>query len=138
MNIDYHTKEFTYTLRPDNIIEVNTHKDFNGNYALSEVEKNLNILKEVINNKPRCLILHFPDKYVKKDILKQYISPAKYVVARAFLTQSFPSRLIGNLYLTLAERFLKEDVPSKIFSEKEEAIEWLKKELIKVSVSSAS
>jgi len=125
MNIDYHTSEFTYTLRPNSIIEVKTHKDFDGNFALEKVEKNLQILDGVIDKKPRGLILYFPDRYVNKNILKKYSTPPKHVVARAFLTQSFSSKLIGNLYLTLIERFSKEQVPSKIFSKESEAVQWL-------------
>ncbi|WMX12157.1 MULTISPECIES: hypothetical protein [unclassified Aureispira] len=127
--MDYHTKEFTYKLRPDDIIEISMRKDFEGNLVLEEVEENLRILDEVIGGKPKGIILHFPEKYVKKEVLKQYTEPPKHVVARAFLTQSFASKLIGNLYLTLIQRFIKENIPSKIFSKKQEAIEWLTKEL---------
>ena len=127
--MDYHTKEFTYKLRPDHIIEISMRKDFEGNLVLEEVEENLRILDEVIGGKPKGIILHFPEKYVKKEVLKQYTEPPKHVVARAFLTQSFASKLIGNLYLTLIQRFIKENIPSKIFSKKQEAIEWLTKEL---------
>jgi hypothetical protein len=132
MNIDYHTKEFTYTLRPDDIIEINTHKDFDGNFTLEKVDKNLRVLDEVIDAKPRAFILHFPDKYVNKEVLKKYSEPPKHTVARAFLASSFAAKLIGNLYLTLIQRFAKNQIPSKIFSEKEEAILWLKIELKKI------
>lgn len=131
MNIDYHTKEFTYTLRPNDIIEIKTHKNFDGNFKLEKVEENLRILDTVINGKPKCLILYFPDKYVNKNVLKEYSSPPKHIVARAFLTQSFPSKLIGNLYLTLINRFAKDEVPSKIFSKESEAVLWLESELSK-------
>jgi len=131
MNIDYHTKEFTYSLRPNDIIEIKTHKNFDGNFKLEEVEENLRILDTLINCKPRCLILYFPDKYVNKNILKKYSSPPEHVVARAFLTQSFASKLIGNLYLTLINRFVKDEVPSKIFSKENEAVQWLETELSK-------
>lgn len=132
MNIDYHTEEFTYTLRPDNIIEINTHADFDGNFTLEKVEENLRILDDVIDGKPRAAILHFPDKYVKKEVLKKYSTPPKHFVARAFLAQSFSAKLIGNLYLTIIQRFVKDEIPSKIFSEKQAAIEWLLKQLAKV------
>jgi hypothetical protein len=75
MNTHYHTKEFTYTLRPDKIIAVNLHKNFNGNFDLGEAEKNLRLLDKVIGAKPKCLLLHFPNKYVKKEIMKEYIQP---------------------------------------------------------------
>lgn len=132
MNLDYHTEEFTYTLRPDSIIEINIHKDFDGNFALEKVEENLQLLDEVIDRKPRALILHFPDKYVKKDILKKYSEPAKHVIARAFLAKSFAAKLIGNLYLSVVQRITTNEIPSKIFSEKEEAINWLEKHLSQV------
>ncbi|CAA6804538.1 MAG: Unknown protein [uncultured Aureispira sp.] len=129
MNIDYHTDEFTYTLRPNDIIEVKTHANFDGNFQVDKVEENLRILDDVIDKKPRTLILYFPDKYVSKAVLKKYSTPPKYIVARAFLTTSFASKLIGNLYLTLINRFVKDGIPSKIFSQENEAVLWLETEL---------
>jgi len=131
MNIDYHTSEFTYTLRPNNIIEVKTHSDFDGNFVLDKVEENLRLLDKIIDKKPRGLILYFPDKYVNKNIIKKYSATPKHVVVRAFLTQSFASKFIGNLYLTVADRFAKEKVPSRIFSEESDAVEWIELELAK-------
>ena len=135
MNIDYHTEEFTYTLRPNDIIEIKTYKKFDGNFTLEKVEENLRILDEIIDGKPKCLILYFPDKYVNKNVLKKYSIPPKHIVARAFLTQSFASKLIGNLYLSLINRFAKDEIPSKIFSKEDEAVEWLETELAKKKVT---
>jgi hypothetical protein len=133
MNIDYHTEEFTYTLRPDDIIELSIHKDFDGDFSLENVAGNLQLLDDVIDGKPRALILHFSDKYIKKEVLKKYSDPREYVIARAFLAKSSAAKFIGNLFLNMIQRFSKNEIPSKIFSKKEEAVVWLKEMLKKAA-----
>lgn len=66
----YHTKELTLKVRPDDIIEISTHADFKDSYSLEAVEENLSALKKAIAGKKRATLLHFPDVYVKKEVLK--------------------------------------------------------------------
>lgn len=133
-NIVYHTKELTFTVRPDDIIEISPFVDFKDDYSLKFVKKNLAVLKEAIAGKKRATLLHFPGVYVKKEVLKGYANSELRTVASALLAKSFASKLVGNLFLSLTGRFnakLK-DRPTKIFTDKEAAIEWLLEELKKV------
>jgi hypothetical protein len=123
----YHTKELTFKVRPDNIIEMSTHADFKGAYSLEAVEENLSALKEAIAGKKRATLLHFPEVYVKKEVLKKYANSDLHTVATALLAKSFSSKLVGNLFLSLSGRFNEKlkDRPTKVFTDKEAAIEWL-------------
>jgi hypothetical protein len=133
-SIIYHTKELTFVVRPDDIIEMSTNINFKGTYSLEAVEENLNVLAEAIAGKKRATLLHFPDVYVKKAVLKEYANSDLHTVASALLAKSFASKLVGNLFLSLTGRFnakLK-DRPTKIFTEKEAAIRWLLEHLAKI------
>ena len=133
-NIVYHTKELTFTVRPDDIIEISPFVDFKDSYSLKFVKKNLAVLEEAIAGKKRATLLHFPGVYVKKEVLKEYANSELRTVASALLAKSFASKLVGNLFLSLTGRFnakLK-DRPTKVFTEKEAAIEWLLEQLAKV------
>lgn len=125
--IYHHTKELTFAVRADDIIEISTFKDFDGAYSLEAVEENLAVLEKAIAGKKRATLLHFPDVYVKKQVLKEYANSDLHTVASALLAKSFSSKLVGNLFLSLTGRFnekLKRR-PTKVFTDKETAIEWL-------------
>jgi hypothetical protein len=129
----YHTKELTFTVRPDNIIEMCTNANFKGSYSLDAVEENLAVMEEAIAGKRRATLLYFPDVYVRKEVLKEYANSDLHTVASALLAKSFASKLVGNLFLSLTGRFnakLK-DRPTKVFTEKEAAIKWLLEHLAK-------
>ena len=130
----YHTKEFTFVVRPDDIIEVNTHIDFQGAYSLESVEENLAVLEEAIAGKPRATLIYFPDVYIKKEVLREYANSDLRTTASALLAKSFASKLVGNLFLSLTGRFNEKikNRPTKVFTDKEAAIKWLLDHLAKV------
>lgn len=136
----YHTKELTFTVRPDNIIEISPFSDFKGDYSLKFVKKNLAVLEEAIAGKRRATLLHFPGVYVKKEVLKEYANAELHTAASALLAKSFSAKLVGNLFLSLSGRFNKKikTRPTKVFTDKETAIQWLLEQLEKVPVSSSS
>lgn len=128
--MEYRTKEMTITLRSDNII-VNT---FNENITELTVEgatetfEVLSMLNE-INEKPKGGISVMPPFYVNKKIIKMYTTTEVLIpVALGIVANSFASKLIGNLFLTLRKRFWssKEDYPIKVFGDQEDAIKWVK------------
>lgn len=128
------TKELQCTVS-DNIIEIETRKDFQGDYSVDNAEANKQLILDAIQEGENALILHFPDRYVKKDILKCYADEQyDHVVATALLAHSFSSKLIGNIFLTLKERFSKNKppYPMKVFDQREEAIKWLKEHFTQV------
>jgi hypothetical protein len=127
----YHTKELTFIVRPDDIIEMSTNVDFKGAYTLDAVEENLTVMEEAIAGRKRATLLHFPNVYVKKEVLKEYANSDLHTVATALLAKSFASKLVGNLFISLTGRFNEKlkDRPTKIFTDKEIAIEWLLEQL---------
>lgn len=129
----YHTKELSFTVRPDNIIEISPFPGFKDDYSLKFVKKNLAVLEEAIAGKRRATLLHFPGVYVKKEVLKEYANSELRTVASALLAKSFPAKLVGNLFLSLSGRFNKKlkDRPTKVFTDKDAAIKWLLEQLEK-------
>ena len=126
-NIIYHTTELTFVVRPDNIIEMGTNVNFKGTYSLDSVEENLKVLEKAIAGKRKATLLHFPDVYVKKEVLKKYSNSDLQTIATALLAKSFASKLVGNLFLSLHGRFNEKlkDRPIKVFTKQEVAVEWL-------------
>lgn len=125
--MEYHTKELTFVVRPDNIIEIKSNKNFHGEYAMEEVENNLAMFKKAVDGKTRGTLLYFPEHYVKKEVMKCYANSTLKTAATALFARSFSSKIIGNLFLSLRKRFSKSNdiPPTKVFTQKEAAIQWL-------------
>lgn len=127
-----HSKEFTYTLRPDNIVEINPHKDFDGDFSLEEIDNNLAAFEKVKNDKIVGSLIDLTGISVKKEVLKEYSDQDYGVIASALVTGSFNSKFLGNTFLAMALRFsLKKNIPTKVFKEKDAATEWLLEQLEK-------
>jgi len=127
---EYKLKEMTISLTADNIVE----SIFNENVkelTMEGVEESMNALRALnkINSKPKGGLTEMPSFYVNKKIVQQYTTTNVLMpVALGIVAESFAARLMGNLFLTLRERFWssKEDYPVKVFKEREEALEWVR------------
>lgn len=125
------TTEITVTLRSDNIV-VTKINDGITELSLEGVESVITATNAVhnVNNEPKAALMYMPTFYVKKDIVRGYASNrAVEVVAVAIVANSFASKIIGNLLLTMRSRVLKltnEKIePSKVFMNEESAVNWL-------------
>ncbi|BDS11751.1 DUF7793 family protein [Aureispira anguillae] len=129
--MEYHTKELTITVRPDDIIEIATNKNFKGEYSIEAVAENLATFEKAVDGKVRATLLHFPDHYVKKEVMKGYANSEISTAATALFAKSFASKLIGNLFLSLRKRLVQSRTipPTKVFTDKKNAIEWLLKHI---------
>lgn len=82
----------------------------------------------VSGGKPYCIFIH-ADPFTsittearKMISSKEYLNETK-AVAKAIMVQSLPQRIICNFYL----RFNKPHLPTRLFTDKESALEWLRK-----------
>lgn len=127
--MQHHTKEFTFTIHPNSIIEIRTNENFEGDYTLEGAKENITVLHALLGQKTSAIIAWMPDTYMKKEIIKYYNSFELPNIATALITKSFASQLIGNLFLTLRTRLLpsakKLNNPVKIFKKEQEAVDWL-------------
>ena len=126
MTIQLESKKFkTYTvsLRDDGLIQIEI-------YPEAEVD-----LDEVIEGTDYIMSVVKEDKFPVLFIANEFSVPSKesrdylakkeslpYSLADAYLIHSFPQKLVGNFYLKVN----KPGRPTKIFTDKDEAIAWLK------------
>lgn len=125
---EYKVKSGTVILRSDDIVELINDKDWNETDTL-EVARNITAgIREAIDGKPRGLMIEVPNRYTKREILKHYQNSELGAVARALILNSFATKVVGNLYLKLSKEKPNEAgrvVPTKLFTNKEEATKWL-------------
>jgi hypothetical protein len=121
----YHTKELHVTMHSNNIMEIAATEESKGVLTLEEVANNLAVFEEATNGKTTAVLVHISTSYVKKSVLKAYSDLDYGIIATALVVNSYASKLIGNLFLTLVLRFSSKQVPTKIFMDKEKAIKWL-------------
>jgi hypothetical protein len=131
---EYKTKAMTIILRSDDIVQLVENKDWTGTDTLETAGEVTSIMKEVIDNQPRAILVEVPNKHSPKEILNHYQVVEVGDVARALLLNSFGAKVMGNLYLKLLGGKSNEAgrvVPTKLFTKKEEAVEWLLEEIKK-------
>lgn len=125
ITMKYHTKELHVTMHSNNIMEIAATEESKGVLTLEEVANNLAVFEEATNGKTTAVLVHISTSYVKKSVLKAYSDLDYGIIATALVVNSYASKLIGNLFLTLVLRFSSKQVPTKIFMDKEKAIKWL-------------
>lgn len=92
-----------------------------------EALENVKIFKELIDGAPRLMLIDVTHiKSMTRGAREIYakISNEKNVIAIALLTKSLVSKIVGNFFIG----FNKPVVPTKLFVDKTEAREWLKKQ----------
>ena len=113
----------TVTLRDDGI--VNTYVDLREAVSLEQAKELTDAYIKITNGK-RTPHLFTANKFViiEKDVMEFMRDVANnYGKADAFVIDSLPQKIVGNFYL----KFVKPQVPTKLFRTEEKAIEWLKK-----------
>jgi hypothetical protein len=133
----HETKEIIVTLTPENIVETKTNVGVTELTleASAEVIRGMNKIY-AFNKRPKGSLIIMPSFYIKKDVLKAYISNEKMnYVALALVSNSFASNLIANVLLAVRDRVksLKNKTvePSKVFRDRADAVKWLTEEIQK-------
>lgn len=133
----HETKEITVTLSPENIVETKANEGITELTleASAEVIRGMNEIY-ASNKKPKGSLIIMPPFYIKKDVLKVYITNEKMdYVALALVANSFASKLIANVLLSVRDRVKglknKKVEPSKVFRDRADAVKWLTEEIEK-------
>lgn len=117
-------KKSTHTLLEPHIIEmkVNEGEFFEVEDVVHSHEAHMNLSKEDFF----CVLLDTSDSFftvspeAKKKIgSKEY---ARHLYASAFVVNSLATRLAGNFFI----RFVKPEAPTRLFSDRETALNWLR------------
>lgn len=124
------TKEFTLELLEKNII---SHK-VNLNCTRLTLEGAIEVIEQIkdlipIDSKPTKLLTYVAPFYVKKQIVKLFISSIPIPISCiALVCPGYISKYVAGLAIKMHKRFNKEDhdqTQIQIFIKEDEAIEWL-------------
>ncbi|BDS11752.1 hypothetical protein [Aureispira anguillae] len=135
--MQYHTKEMTVTLRPDNILAVKINEGCN-ELTTEGTEECLQAMTKALalNDHPKAMIFWMAPFYVKKEVIKSYSTSEFDEVAVALVCHSYISKFVASVALKMRERFTSsehtnQNAPIKVFLKEEEAFEWLQECLAK-------
>lgn len=80
------------------------------------------------DDKPKVMVSHVASLYIKKEVLKVFVDNPMpdNLLANGLVSSSFLARNMASIILKMRERFVKDDIPMKIFSTEAEAIEWVR------------
>jgi hypothetical protein len=131
------TKELSFTLRPENIVETKVREGIT-ELTLDEVDNITAAVNEVydLDDRPKASLVIAPPFYMKKEVLRAYSAKTEMrYIALSLVANSFSARLISGVMLGVRHRVAviqdKKTAPSKVFADKEKAVEWLVAQLEK-------
>lgn len=130
------TRAITILVRPDGIVEMHTNEGWDQPDTVDVAKENIAMLTKAVDGKPRALLSYMPSTYMSKAVMACYDNAEIGEIASAMLTTSFGSKVIGNAYLKLTGKSTKSSevtgkAPVRIFSKKEDAVDWLLLEIAK-------
>ena len=127
--MEFKTDSLIYTLRPDNIVEITPNPDWEGNPTIEEVDKNIALMRKLLDGQGRATLTELSNTYVDRKILEHYNKNPTGQVAAALLTNSFGAKVMGNLILKLIKKAKSLDSPVKMFTDKAKAEMWLLRQI---------
>ncbi len=114
---------FTVQLRSDGIVHSHTHGDIE--FDIESLKKFTIEMGKLTHNKKAPLLLTLDDFAIPPVDTREYWAlkdSCPYASAEAYITSSIGHKLIGNFYLKLN----KPGRPTRLFTNKNEAIKWLR------------
>lgn len=124
----FSTPSMHLILRADDILEMAVPSNWKEPDTLETARENVALLFQVLEGK-NCAILVEPiNNHLNREILACYREVGKKSTATALLTNSFSSRIVGNVYLKLMKMTIgtkRPTRPIKLFNNKEDATQWL-------------
>ncbi len=131
------TRSMTLRRTPDGIISMATTEGWDKTDTLETAKENVVIMREITKDQPCAFLVEPHASYVSKEVLQHYNEAKIETVATAMVTNSFASKVVGNLYLKIMSMVpagdqKAKDYPIKLFSKREEAVKWLQ-ELIQAA-----
>jgi hypothetical protein len=114
---------FTIKLRSDGVIHSHTSSAIN--FDINSLKEFNVVMAKMLNNKMAPLLITLDEFAIPPDDTRDYWAKKEscpLALADAYVTASLGHKIIGNAYL----KFNKPGRPTKIFTNQESAIEWLK------------
>lgn len=125
----WNNDEASIFLREDNIIFIKFNKELK-ELSVPAMEECAAKVQQMMkfNGRPKVLFFHMPEIYVSKQVIRCYADTVFKEAGIAVYCESFSSWLMGNIGVTIRQRFMKSNpaagAPAKAFKNKEEAIKW--------------
>jgi hypothetical protein len=117
----------------DSIVQVKYLENWKGEDNLETAQQVVDGIRSFANTKDRVGILFIPSSlYRRKEVLDFYQQQDINEIARAVVVKSYAAKLVGNMYLRLANGKPNENgrlILNRLFSNEEKAIVWLQQEL---------
>lgn len=109
-----------------NIIELYTPDSFQGVFTIEIVKEQATAIRNAIEEHQRvALLFEVPKVNISLEARRFVMQNTDFATAIAFVTTSVATRMIANFVLLVRN----DEVPMKSFTEKEEALLWLKGKL---------
>lgn len=109
-------------LREDGIIEIDCSNNYE--YSVNDVKENWAIIKELAKGKKILVFNNMPEFTTASKEAREFVAKGEhkdFIAAEAFVIQSLAQKILGNFYLKINNPV----VPAKIFTNKEDAVQWL-------------
>lgn len=128
------TRSMVLERTADGVISMYTPEGWDQPDTLETAKDNVVIMREITAEAPCAFLVEPHTSYVSKEVLEYYREANIETVATAMITNSFASKVVGNLYLKImsmvpaGDKKAKE-YPIKLFSKREEAVDWLREHI---------
>lgn len=121
--LDKQLKSYSISLREDGLVQIDINPE--AEVTLDEVIEGTDYIMSVVGDRKFPVLFIANEFSVPSSESRDYLAKKEalpYSLADAYVICSFPQKLIGNFYLKVN----KPGRPTKIFTDKEDAIKWLK------------
>lgn len=114
-------------IHPNGIIETSVPDDWDQPDTVEVAMENIAVLKKAVDGKRRAILSRVPNMHMSKEVMACYEEANIGHVANALLTDSFTTKVMGNLYLRVIKALpsSQSGVPTKLFSDRKAAEAWL-------------
>ncbi len=110
---------------PDGIVTTTPQEAWEKPETIEVARENIAALIKITEGNTCALLMHLPNTYLGSDISKEYVTTLTTPVAVALISNSFASKVVGNLALKIVKVFSNQNIPTRIFSQAVQAKAWL-------------
>jgi hypothetical protein len=116
-------ENYTVSLRSDGIMQVDIKPEVE--ITVEEIKAGVEVIRELGGGEQFPILFLAGEYSLPSDQARSFLAKSTskiYALAEAYVINSFPQKIVGNFYLKVN----KPKRPTKIFTNEEDAVEWLK------------
>lgn len=125
----WNNSEMSVYLREDNLVIIKMNETVQ-TFTVPAAEECVAKIREAmkLNDQPKVIFFYLSNKYISKKVMRCYADTTFGEAGTAVLCESFTAWLMGNIAITIGDRFVasnpEADVPIKAFKKEELAMTW--------------